>query len=65
MKKINKKLSLVTHTVRSLTDDQLGDINGGGATPTTTVLRHRSAAAVAAPCRLTGGVHTAPCRFTA
>jgi hypothetical protein len=64
MKKI-KKLSLVTHTVRSLTEDQLGQVGGAGAEPTTTILRHHSLNAAAVVCRLTGGVHTAPCRYTA
>ena len=66
MKKISKKLSLVSHTVRVLSSDQLSDVGGGHqAVPTTTIMRvsltRPDAATIA--CRATGGVHTAPCRY--
>ena len=69
MKKISKKLSLSSETVRVLSSSQLEQVAGGTgavAEPTTTVLRHSKVANAATPCRiLTGGVHTAPCRYTA
>jgi len=65
MKKISKKLALVSQTVRVLSSDQLQAAAGGGnAQPTTTVLRHSLRANAATPIAcLTGGVRTAPCRY--
>ncbi|HTR54867.1 MAG TPA: class I lanthipeptide [Kofleriaceae bacterium] len=48
MKKISKKLSLNRETVRVLSNSDLSGVAGGGAEPTTTVLRHHSVAADAA-----------------
>jgi|HubBroStandDraft_2_1064218.scaffolds.fasta_scaffold2729372_1 hypothetical protein len=73
MKKISKKLSLARQTVRVLSGPELEAAHGAGggvaapgehAEPTTTVLRRHSDNA-AVVCRLTGGVYTAPCRYTA
>ncbi len=63
MKKIsNKKLSLVASTVRVLDGEQLEAVGGagGGASPTTTVLHHKSVNAAAIACR-PSGVRTAMC----
>jgi hypothetical protein len=63
MKKISKRLSLARHTVRVMSTDDTAVAVGGGAQPTTTVLRH-SVNAAAAVCRIpTGTVYTAPCRY--
>jgi hypothetical protein len=65
MKKLTKKLSLKTQTVRVLSSPELDAVGGaGGGVPTTTIFRVSANGAVTAPCRLTGGVHTAPCRYT-
>ena len=75
MKKISKKLSLARETVRVLSSSDLDGVNGGGgaaavafthAVPTTTIMKVRPSLhpAAATPCvALTGGVHTAPCRY--
>ena len=76
MKKISKKLSLARETVRVLSNSDLDSVNGGGgaaaaatthhAVPTTTIMKVRPSLhpAAATPCvALTGGVHTAPCRY--
>ena len=54
MKKISKKLSLASQTVRVLSGNELEGVAGGGAQPTTTVQRHSINAAAAIRCRFTG-----------
>jgi hypothetical protein len=82
MKKISKKLSLKSETVRMLSGPELEHAVGGGIaaigeTVKNTIMRIHpsvnaaaaspcrvSVAAAAVACRLTGGVHTAPCAYT-
>ena len=63
MKKISKKLSLHRQVVRVLSGSELEGAAGGAVAEATTTVHSIRRETAMIVC-VTGGVHTAPCRYT-